>query len=390
MRVDMPYQQGSYKIYDNIEQVPVEIWNSIALKSSLTYSCNFWKLLYKSNIKGISDYKFIVIFSGKTPAFIACCYSYSIDLSAYLPAVLQKILQGMRSFFPSFLMAKVLEVGTPINIHTPPFLWTDDSGKNENAAILLNEIIKKISKEQRPFLTGIKDLGTALRSDRALAEIFSDNDFTITASEPNASIALKWRSIESYRASMKSYYRSKLDRHLNIIGRRNVTSKIVNEFAELAELFEKQWLTVFNKARGVKREVLNADFYKLFSTMFNKEAKAIVFFENEQMIGHALLLIDNDLLRWLYTGKEHPGNDSLYMYVLYKVIEFGIDLGVKKIDLGPTTYGIKQDFGASIDNLFYAFKINTPYSYFIPKNLVGNFIAFEPPTDKVIFKKRSP
>ena len=50
----------------------------------------------------------------------------------------------------------------------------------------------------------------------------------------------------------------------------------------------------------------------------------------------------------MYFGRNHAGNDSLYIYVAYAVIETAIRLGARRLELGLTTYSIKQDLGAAI------------------------------------------
>jgi hypothetical protein len=73
-----------------------------------------------------------------------------------------------------------------------------------------------------------------------------------------------------------------------------------------------------------------------------------LFYQQQELVGHALLLLDGGLLRWLYVGRKQAANDSLYLYVCHKVIETAILLGAKRLELGLTTYSIKQDMGAQV------------------------------------------
>ena len=63
---------------------------------------------------------------------------------------------------------------------------------------------------------------------------------------------------------------------------------------------------------------------------------------HEELIGHALLMLDGDQLRWLYFGRNDALNDGLYLFVASTVIETAIKPGIKQLDMGLITYSIKR------------------------------------------------
>ena len=77
-------------------------------------------------------------------------------------------------------------------------------------------------------------------------------------------------------------------------------------------------------------------------------SKALLFFKGNELVGHALLLLDGPMLRWLYFGRNEATNDSLYLYVAHSVIETAIVLGAHSLEMGLTTYAIKLDLGAQV------------------------------------------
>ena len=145
---------------------------------------------------------------------------------------------------------------------------------------------------------------------------------------------------------MKSYYRSKLLKHLKINEKRKISYKLVEDFAELNDVLCKQWGMVHDNATEMSREVLTPEFYFEFSTKLGNKSKALLFYCEDELIGHALLLDDNGVFRWLYCGKNVSQNDSFYIYLAHKVVVTAISLGFKKLELGLTTYPIKTDLGA--------------------------------------------
>ena len=77
-------------------------------------------------------------------------------------------------------------------------------------------------------------------------------------------------------------------------------------------------------------------------------SKVILFYQDDKLVGHALLLVDGETLRWLYVGREVAANDGLYLYIAQTVVETAILLGAKRLEMGLTTYPIKQDLGAEV------------------------------------------
>jgi predicted N-acyltransferase len=166
---------------------------------------------------------------------------------------------------------------------------------------------------------------------------------------------------------MQSYYRSKLLRHLRRVQRAGIRHELVEDFAGLAETLHRQWLIVHQGADEFEREVLTSAFYHEFATRLGNCSKALLFYRGEELVGHALLLHDGELLRWLYFGRNTAANDSLYIYVGHAVIETAIRLGARRLEMGLTTYPIKQDLGAQIAPISFALRS--------PSRLIDPFVA---------------
>jgi hypothetical protein len=78
--------------------------------------------------------------------------------------------------------------------------------------------------------------------------------------------------------------------------------------------------------------------------------------------------------------------DSLYLYIMYKVIGTGISLGFDVIDCGPTNYNIKRDLGAKIDHQYYAMALNFPFIRKLSGPLFRKLSYQNVPGSKNIFK----
>jgi len=177
---------------------------------------------------------------------------------------------------------------------------------------------------------------------------FEELGFHFVDSLPTTYLEVPWTSYEDYLSCLKSYYRSKLKKHLKINQNKGISHELRENFDDLADPLNQQWLVVHEQADEYQREVLTEAFYREFSTKLGDKAKVLLFYRDTDMVGHALLLMDGQLLRWLYFGRNDARNDSLYIYVANAVIETSIKLGARRLEMGLTTYSIKKDLGAEM------------------------------------------
>lgn len=355
------------KLFDHIHDIAQEQWNGLSNGHSCTFSHEFWQVIEQS---GLNDFRYrhaLFLDDSDRPVALTSFYSITTDIAIFAPAGLRGVLAKIRRIFPNFLKLSMLECGTPITLNSPPFVERDGLGRDEILPAL-HALLLSTAKAEGRLLIVIRDFEPSAQDMRPQLEQLG---YHWVSSLPNTYIDISWATPEEYRASMKSYYRSKLLKHLRINQSQHVRHELVTDFHDLADTLCQQWLVVHNQADEFQREVLTPEFYREFSHKMGKRSMAILYYREDQLVGHALLLLDGDLLRWLYFGRTEATNDSLYIYVNHSVIEASILLGVKRLELGLTTYSIKQDLGAQVTPINLALRgtsglINPFVGFFYP------------------------
>ncbi len=325
---------------------------------SCTFSAEFWEIIEKSQLEGFSDFRFAIFSDAAgTPVAAACFYSVTTDIAIFAPAWLRGLLGVVRKVFPSFLKLRMLECGTPVTLNSPP--WLASGGVSAQAvADALSSLLQSTARAEGQLIIVVRDFEP---DAQAMQAALQDLGFHCVDSLANTYMDIRWSSPDDYVSSMKSYYRSKLLKHLRRNEAQKVRHELVTDFHDLADTLCAQWMIVHNQADEFQREVLTPTFYREFSSRMGERSRAILFYREDELIGHALLLLDGDLLRWLYFGRNEAVNDSLYIYVAHKVIESAIILGAKRLELGLTTYSIKQDLGAQMTSSKLA--LRSPYNF---------------------------
>jgi predicted N-acyltransferase len=330
------------QIFESIADVPALAWDALSQQGLVTMSRDFWSVVEQSRMNDFSYQHVLFLEDDDTPIGIVSFYSITTDIAIFAPSAFRTLLSAVRRVWPGFLKLKMLECGTPVTITSPPFV---SQAQVEQLLPAIIDLLLQTAKKTGQLLIIIRDFEPNADGMRPLLQ---NHGYHWIDSLPNTYLDISWRTPEAYRQSMRSYFRSKLQKYIKRNTAAGVHYLLQDDFADLSEILCKQWLVVHTHAKEFQREILTPDFYRHLSQKMGERSKVLLFFRNEELVAHALLLMDGDLLRWLYVGREEAVNDGLYIYIAYAVVETAIHLGAKCLEMGLTTYAIKQDLGAKV------------------------------------------
>jgi predicted N-acyltransferase len=331
------------EIFDSLDAIPQRDWDRLCALGSVAMSRAFWGVIERSGMNDFT-YRYIIGYAAGQAVFIAGVYTVTTDIAIFAPPFVRRLLDGIRRVFPNFLKWKMLECGTPITISSPPYIRSADV-TDEVVIEALNRDLRSLAKREGCLIIVLRDFEP---NAQGLQGCLRGLGYHWTDSLPNTYVDIRWRSPAQYRSAMRSYYRSKLNKHLKRNLDVGIHHKLVDDFAPLAQTLCAQWMEVHTHASEFQREVLTPTFYRELPAQMGDRAKVLLFYCHDALVGHALLLMDGQMLRWLYVGREIAQNDSLYLYIAETVVETAIMLGAKRLEMGLTTYPIKQDLGADV------------------------------------------
>jgi len=344
------------KTFGNIHEIDPALWNGLLADQPAAFTHEFWSIIERSRLNDFRYWHAVLFDDNGQPVALTGYYSITTDLAIFSPPWLRQLLDRIRCKFPNFMKLRMLEWGTPITVSSPPFAVSPGFDPVIAAAAFEAEIFRK-AREKNYWLLVVRDFEP---STTAFDRLFAERGYHWVPSLPNTYLDITWKTSGDYRQALTSYYRSKLNKHLKRNHEAGVTHRLIDDFADLAETLCQQWLVVHHQADEFQREVLTPAFYRNFSNDLGARSKCLLFHRGGELVGHALLLVDGDVLRWLYFGRNEAVNDSLYLYVAHSVIETAIELGVSRLEMGLTTYSIKQDLGARITPIRLALRCTLP------------------------------
>ncbi|MBN2402227.1 MAG: GNAT family N-acetyltransferase [Spirochaetes bacterium] len=340
------------KVYNSITEIDEEKWNALIGRNRIICSFKFLLAVEKSHINDC-EYYYPVVYENNQIIAHACTYSITTDLDTLAKGISKKIIQLIRFFWKNFLKIKFLECGTPIAIgNTISFAENIDKKKALN---ILVDCVEKIANNRR--------LNIILFRDFYEDEINFFNDlnkkkYKKVNNLPNAILKVKWNSFDEYINDLRSHYRYKFNKYLNKIKQEKIKVELCNDFIDIAENLQTLWQNVYDNAKEYKREILTKDFFIYLNSYLKNKAKIILLKKDLKIIGFALLLIDNDILRFMFSGIDYKYNieHSTYFNSLLCIVNQAIIEQKKEIDIGLTTYIPKMNVGAKIVNLYMYIK----------------------------------
>lgn len=274
---------------------------------------------------------------------------------------------------PWFLRPRILECGSPLGPGNGISLRTGTDF--EAVAAVLAEAFESIARAEGISLIALRDF----RSDElAGATALTACGYVPSEGFATMSLAIGWRRYADYLQSMTSRHRQKVRRGQLLAEKSGLTVRwapIGGSGEQLAQEREN----VRSLATEYRREQLTAAFFERLDASFGARAQVLEVLQGDRRVGHALVVEDGPVLRWLSFGRRDGGTrDGAYFLVLASIIERAIAEGRSVLDMGITTEGPKTDFGAERIGQWMLLRYRGPLGRLLP--LVLPYL--NPPRDR--------
>jgi len=160
-------------------------------------------------------------------------------------------------------------------------------------------------------------------------------------------LVIRWTSYEQYLAALTSRHRQKVKRGLSLAQKSGLKVRWTDLSANSAQALAAERENVRSLASEYSREQITPAFFKALDAAFGSRARVLEVMKGQKRVGHALVVDDGDVLRWLSFGRTEGGmRDGAYFLVIANIVEMAISEGKAMLDMGITTQGPKTDFGA--------------------------------------------
>lgn len=352
------------EVVRTIHDIEPEVWDSVGARRGLYWTHRFFSCVESSSIAD-ATYWYILFYDGEQLVATAVLSRFIVGLDLLLPPGVQRVSGMVRRFIPSFLRLPMLFCGVPVSIgkHT---LAVSKSTDQETVLRELNRIMERIARDE-----GIGYLCFKEFIDRELPalQILEQFGYMKARSIPRVKFEIRWSTFDEYLASMRHGYRRQIRQSLKTMGMTSAELSnlegisrttacartiITGMNRDNARRTHELYLQVMQRAT-TRLETLPRDFFEALAQEMDKDLVLLGIEHHGEMLAAAILGCNGAELNFLLAGLEYSHRDQFQTYfnLLNGIIAFGIEKGFRTIDMGQTTYAVKQRLGGRAEPVYF-------------------------------------
>lgn len=342
----------STRIVNKIEQLPEKDWNSAFPRVAESYC--FFKTLDESSFDQFSFF-YILIYDNNIPVGAASCFlmNFPVDISVRGP--LKIIFNLIKKIAPRIMAPKVLICGLPMG--------PGRIGIVRDSAQVLEAIcgcLEEISAKNKASMIMFKDF---TESDEDVFEPLYRRGFSKLESYPFTQMQVPFNSFGEYLKTLSRSSRENLKRNFKKVDN---TAEIDFETRGsvddglLKDVYGLYMQTYDKQEMGFEK--LPMDFFQNISKNMPDETKFFLWRIKGKLVAFALCFVFEDCFIDYYLGFDYAVAHSNYLYFVRfrDLMQWCIDHGLKKYEMGVTSYESKRRLGFDFVRFYFYMKHLNP------------------------------
>ena len=340
----------------SILEIDENVWDGIVPEEGFFHCHRFIRSIEEARVQE-ADFWYLLFYDDQRLVGSAALCAFRVSLDLFTGTTGQILIRFLRRMVPNFLKVPILFCGLPISIGRHNLLIADPDS-SDDILRRLHEEMTAISRAENVSYLCVKEFDEQLRPqmDRLV-----DDGFLRLPSIPYMSLPIRWPSFAAYLEDLRHTYRRQILGSLGKIGWKEphvelggaeqagaASPRIVLQPANLvsADKFYDLYREVMKRAT-VKLETLNREFFRRFFALMGGEAEILSFMAGNQVLGMAVILQRGPTMSFLLVGLRYDGLQvyDVYFNLIYAILNLAFERSCRKLDLGQTSYYIKQRIG---------------------------------------------
>ncbi|GHG98545.1 GNAT family N-acetyltransferase [Comamonas sp. JC664] len=372
------------RIHPRIQDVPRALWDEKVAQGHPFKSAAFLSCLEDS----FPDRKFgyVVMSQGADVVGLAVITEERLDLSLLLPQQVGTLAQGVRKVLPGFLSLGLGMVGT---FETAERHWWYDArrvSEHDFAKALLAACDEVCGKSA---LLLVRDFMESLPEDVRLESWFLQRGFKQVANHPMAKIALEGLSSEGHFQRLKKKSRQNLRKKLKDAEALGFQVERVRDFRHLIDECYPLYLQVHEGASEFKRAPFPRAFFETLAERMPTTSSFLTLRDAQgQLIAFILTGTGGGINNPFCIGMDYARTEGTpaYYLMMWKEIEYAAQHGCHLVDLGLTSYFVKQTVGAELEGMTMAARIQSAWLRPLLNPLLPALLSEKQPQERRRFR----
>ncbi|MDP2939525.1 MAG: GNAT family N-acetyltransferase [Candidatus Omnitrophota bacterium] len=351
-----------------IEKIPPQDWNSVFPRALENYY--FFKSIDESNFEQFSFF-YIVVYDNGVAIGTTSCFLMRFALDMTVRGPLKLIFDSIKKLLPNILCPKVLVCGLPMGMGRIGI--ARDSDRVMRA---IYDCMEKIAKNEKASMFIFKDF------TRDYDDIFKPllkKGFSKVESLPSTDIDVSFISFDEYLKTLSRTSREGLKRNFKKVdGKAKIDLEVTDALEDnvLPQVYGLYLQT--HEKRDIGLEKVPMDFFKNVSRNMPKEVKYFLWRIEGKVVAFAFCLVSGEYFIDYYLGFDYSVAHEHYLYFVRfrDLMKWCITHGIKKYEMGATSYEAKRRLGFNFIRLYFYMKHRNPLlnPFF---NIVSHFMKPE-------------
>lgn len=333
--------------YDDVTQIPDQVFDDLGCKNTFYFEKEFLDAFAKANTT--IEYRYLIVSTNTQAVALAIIQQLSVKVEHNAENVsLQNIMA--RSLHQHFNGMKV-QAAICGNI----FL----SG---NYGIFIKQgvdrpgVYEHIAKELKPLRTRrkasvffLKDLKKTELLETHLVQNYQFQPFEV---EPSMRLKLEWPDFDSYKASLRSKYRVKINKADSQSADVRIQSFSSQDIRNHLKILQKLYCNITDKAFFSTIDI-NIETYASLQERYKQSVFLNAYWYQDKIVGFATAFKVQKTLDAHFIGIDYEYNKELSIYprILNDYVRMGFEKNCELVNFGRTSSEIKSTLGAKPENL---------------------------------------
>ncbi len=332
---------------DTISSIKKEDWDFFFADCPEGYW--FYTTLEQSRLAEFS-FHYLLAHRGQSLCAIMPFFTADFHADTVLEPGVRKLVSAVRAFAPRFLVFKTLFCGSPFGEQGLLGIAPDVSDTKRLVHALTLEL-KGFCKRQGLSLLLFKDFS---EQDAPVLDLLGEQGFFKTDSFPSAIIDLPYTTFDEYLASLSSGARKDLRRKLKKArDSGGLTTKVVERVDDCIDAIYSLYMNTYT-AGETKFEKLTRDFFLKAAENAGSGCRYFLYYIDGRLAAFNLCFVQGDLLIDKFIGFDYAiaRRYSLYFVSWCENVQWCIDNGIRRYQVGQTDYEPKTRLGCRLVPLF--------------------------------------
>ncbi|MGH9867333.1 MAG: GNAT family N-acetyltransferase [Candidatus Polarisedimenticolia bacterium] len=337
---------GRYVVqtYSDIAEVDPHEWDALLAPDDVQATHRFIGVCQRS---GVADaaYRHITVHDGRELLAIASFCRMQVALDLLSTGVVRGAIQEVRRWRRGFLRVPVAFCGLPVSFGQSCLRLRPGADAPAMAGLVAREM-ESWAQSSGTAVLCFKEFAPW---EQAVVEPLTEEGYFRAPSMPSCTLAIAWRTFEEYLGAMRAGYRRQILASLRARDQLGLTVRVVPAWESQAERIHPLYEQVMDRA-PFQLERLNLAFFQHLAADLGDETSVILIEREGALLAAAVLLHAPGALTFLLAGIDyaHHRQSQAYLTLVAEIVAEAIRRGATRLELGQTTYDLKQRLGAEL------------------------------------------